>query len=103
MDKPDLQEMKVFDKDGMVVLGLPKPMDEISIHADVAAELAQEINTCAGRGKMVMMAAGTPVTDTKYKILVTRVMRIMESLDKKKIPRDRIARQAVDAVLAEVL
>lgn len=96
-------QMKVYEKEGMVVLGLPKKMDEISMHPDVAGEVAQEISNCAGRGKLVMMAAGTPVTDIQYKKITNRVRLVMENLDKRKISRARIAKEVVDIVLAEVL
>jgi hypothetical protein len=96
-------EMTIEEKEGMVVIGLAEPRSEISMHPDVAANVAQEINRLAGKGKLVMQSQGMVLTLEKRKSLINRFKTRMAGLHYRNTSPEKIATEMVDMILHEVM
>ena len=102
MNKPI--ELKIFENEGMVVLGFPQKVEEISMVPETARGVAEEIARAAHKGQFKGLPIGNNMLiEQKRAKLLRRVELVLGNLEKRKVHPSRIAVELVDIVLAEVL
>lgn len=97
--------MEIGDRDGMVVIHLAKPTDEITITPEVARQIAETLARSAYSAAYNLQAP-----ENKSKIaerirgkLLNRITHVIRSLQEQGKPPLYIANHVVDTVMSEML
>lgn len=99
--EPDVN-VEIEQKEGMVVLRFSKPVAEISMHSEMARQIAEEIARKANNADMTLRPNASILADQIHGKMVTRLTNIIRSEQKKgKLP-GYIAQQCVDVIFSEI-
>lgn len=99
--EPDVK-LSVNYNEGMVVLGFNKPVREISMHQEMAMQIAEEIAKKANGAFMSQQPNSGALADQIHGKMIMRLTHIIRSMQEKGRLPGHIARECVDTIFQEV-